>query len=190
MAIHWLKTRMEAYDGDASAIFYYAGHGIPNESTKEAYLLPVDGKKSMLGSAYSLKMLNDELAKMPARSLTVFIDASFSGANRDGQQMATTRGIALKVNETKPQGNVILFTAAQGDQTASSFKDQKHGLFTYYLLRKIKDTKGNLTLGELSDYLRVQVKRTSINLNNRLQSPTTTASSLLTNSWQNIKLNE
>ena len=42
-AIYWLGNMLKAYDGEARAIVYYSGHGMPDESGKEAYLLPVDG---------------------------------------------------------------------------------------------------------------------------------------------------
>ena len=41
--LNWLSQVMEVYNGEANIIFYYAGHGIPNESNGSAYLLPVDG---------------------------------------------------------------------------------------------------------------------------------------------------
>ena len=41
--LSWITQVMEAYKGDANIIFYYAGHGIPDESNQSSYLLPVDG---------------------------------------------------------------------------------------------------------------------------------------------------
>ena len=41
--VRWLTQILQQYNGEAKAIVYYAGHGIPDESTKEADLLPVDG---------------------------------------------------------------------------------------------------------------------------------------------------
>ena len=42
-AVRWLAKAMEVTNGKGRAIFYYAGHGIPDEASKTAYLLPVDG---------------------------------------------------------------------------------------------------------------------------------------------------
>ena len=38
--LNWVSQVMDAFQGEASVIIYYAGHGIPNESNGLAYLLP------------------------------------------------------------------------------------------------------------------------------------------------------
>jgi hypothetical protein len=37
-----------------------------------------------------------------------------------------------------PQGNMVVFSAAQGDETAYPNNDEKHGMFTYFLLKKLQ----------------------------------------------------
>ena len=188
MAVRWLKQAMEVSGGQGKAIFYYAGHGIPDEANKTAYLLPTDGIGSDVESGYSLQRLFSEFSKMPAQRTTVFLDACFSGSKREGGMMASARGVAIKVKPMTPQGKVVVFTAAQSDETAYPFKSQQHGMFTYYLLKKLQDTKGNVTLGELSDYLTTEVKRESFVENNRIQTPTVKASTALAGSWRTMKL--
>lgn len=61
---------------------------------------------------------------------------------------------------------------------------KEHGLFTYYLLKKLQETKGNVTLGELSDYIKTQVERQSIVINGKLQSPSIVSTATIANSWQ------
>ena len=187
-AVRWLKDAMEAQSGQGKIILYYAGHGIPDEANKDAYLLPVDGIGSDVESAYPLNRLYKELSALPAERVTVFLDACFSGAKREGDMMASARGVAIKVKETAPQGKMIVFTAAQGDETAYPFKSQKHGMFTYYLLKKLQETQGNATLGELSDYLATEVKRQSFVENNKVQTPTIVPSAGLQNTWRGLSL--
>ena len=67
---------------------------------------------------------------------------------------------------------MVVFSAAQGDETAYPLKDKEHGLFTYYLLKKLKETKGDVTYGELGSYLTEQVSRKSIVANSKSQTPT------------------
>ncbi len=186
--LNWLKQVMEAYNGEASVIFYYAGHGIPDEANKTAYLLPVDGYGSDVTTGYSLKTLYDELGAMPAKSVSVFLDACFSGTKREGDMLASARGIAIKVKETAPQGNMIVFSAAQGDETAYPYKEQGHGMFTYYLLKKLQETKGEATLGEICDYVTSEVRKQSIVVNGKMQTPTLTPSASVGNAWRNWKL--
>lgn len=186
--LNWLKQVMEAYDGEASAIFYYAGHGIPDEANKTAYLLPVDGYGSDVTTGYSLKSLYEELGSMPAKSVSVFLDACFSGTKREGDMLASARGVAIKVKETAPKGNMIVFSAAQGDETAYPYKEQRHGMFTYYLLKKLQETKGEATLGEICDYVTSEVRKQSIVVNGKMQTPTLTPSTSVGNAWRNWKL--
>ena len=187
-AINWLKQGLEAYGGDGSAIFYYAGHGIPDEKQRTAYLLPVDGIGSDVESGYSLEKLYQALGEMPAKSITVFLDACFSGAKRDGGMMASARGVAIKTKAQEPKGNMVVFSAAQGDETAYPYKSQQHGMFTYFLLRKLQETKGDVTLGELADYITREVKRHSFDENSRSQTPMVNVSASLSGSWSNMKL--
>ena len=76
--IDLIGQAMDAYNGEAQIIVYYAGHGIPNEADKSANLLPVDGYSSNVETGYSLKDLYAALSEHPAKSVTVFLDACFS----------------------------------------------------------------------------------------------------------------
>ena len=185
---NWLKQVITANNGQAKVIFYYAGHGIPDEATKTAYLLPVDGYGSDVSTGYSLKELYDMLSGLPSQSAMVFLDACFSGTKREGDMLASARGVAIKVKGTVPKGNMVVFSAAQGDETAYPYKEQRHGMFTYYLLKKLQETKGEATLGEISDYVTSEVRKQSIVINGKMQTPTLTSSSAIGDTWRNWKL--
>lgn len=188
MAVRWLSQAMDICDGRGQAIFYYAGHGIPDEANKTAFLLPVDGVGNDPESAYSLDKLYNELGRMPAQRVTVFLDACFSGAKREGGMLASARGVAIKVKQTAPQGKMIVFTAAQGDETAYPYKDEHHGMFTYFLLKKLRESKGDITLGELGDYLTMEVKRQSFVENGKQQTPSVSPSMSFTDTWRKTML--
>lgn len=186
--VRWLTQVLEQYNGEAKAIVYYAGHGIPDESTKDAYLLPVDGYGDDPSTGYSLNDLYKNLNEVPSKSILVFLDACFSGANRDGGMLASARGVAIKAKPTAPVGNMVVFSAAQGDETAYPYKEKGHGLFTYYLLKKLQETKGDVTLGELNEYITDQVGKQSIVINRKSQTPTLTSSPVVGDAWRNWKL--
>lgn len=186
--INWLQQVCEAFKGEASVILYYAGHGIPDEQNRSAYLLPVDGEGSDITTGYKLDDLYATLGKMPAEHITIFMDACFSGSKREEGMLASARGIALKAKAGQPQGNMVVFSAATGDETAYPNKEQGHGMFTYYLLKKLQDTNGNVTLQELGDYITTNVRQQSVVLNGKSQTPTVNAASSLGTDWQNWKL--
>lgn len=186
-AVEKLKNIADAYDGEASVIFYYAGHGIPDEKNNSAYLLPVDGSASdITTTGYSLAKLYKEMSSLKLKSSLLFLDACFSGAKREDQMLSQARGVAIKVKEEVPQGNMVVFSAAQGDETAHQLEEKGHGLFTYFLLKELQATKGNVTLGSLAEYVTKQVSRQSVVINNKRQTPTVIPSATLANGWQNM----
>lgn len=186
--INWVQKVIEAYKGDANVIFFYAGHGIPDESNKTSYLLPIDGFASDVTTGYSLDELYEALGSKPCKSVTVFMDACFSGAKRDGGMLASARGVAIKAKEGTPVGNMVVFSACQGNETAYPYPDQQHGLFTYFLLKKLKETQGTATYQDLESYITDNVKKMSIVTNGKSQTPTIIPSTIIGNDWKNWKL--
>lgn len=186
--INWLRQVIETRKGKAKVIFYYAGHGIPDEKDKQAYLLPVDGYGSDASTGYSLNSLYKELGEVPSQSVVVLLDACFSGAKREGDMLASARGIALKTSRGEPQGNMVVISAAQGDETAYPYKKEGHGLFTYFLLKKMQESKGDVTLKELGDYLAEKVSQQSIVVNSKSQTPTVIVSNSISSDWTSWKL--
>lgn len=70
-AVRDIKEIADAFKGDLNIVFYYAGHGIPNESTKDAFLLPVDADGTQTEGCYSLNKLYNELGSTQAKSIVV-----------------------------------------------------------------------------------------------------------------------
>lgn len=132
--------------------------------------------------------LYEGLANMKARSVTVFMDACFSGSQRGEGMLASARGVAIKAKEAAPQGNMVIFTAASGDETAYPYREKGHGMFTYFLLKKLRDTKGETTLGELGNYIIDNVRQQSLVVNRRGQTPTVSAAESLGETWKDLKL--
>lgn len=182
-AMNKIMEISEAYEGDAKIIVHYSGHGIPDVSSHEGYILPVDGYATDPTTALKLTDLYSQLGKMKAKSLILFIDACFSGTQRTGDMLASARGVAIKVKDESPVGNLVVLSAAQGDQTAYPYTSKEHGLMTYYLLKKIKETNGDVKLGELFDYITTNVKRTSLVENGKSQIPILTCDESNTN-WR------
>ena len=186
--INWLSQVLSSYNGEAKAIFYYAGHGIPNESSKSAYLLPTDGTGRDFTTGYQLDDLYASLGNVPSQGVTIFLDACFSGAKREGDMMTAARGVAIKVKKGVPVGNMVVFSAAQGDETAYQNNNEKHGMFTYYLLEKLQASEGDVTYGELGDYIINSVSQRSIVVNGKPQTPCVTPSSSVGEAWKTWKL--
>lgn len=189
-AFREIKEIAEAFEGNINLIFYYAGHGIPDNSTKDAFLMPVDADGTDTGVCYSLKKVYDDIDKLKLKQCVMFMDACFSGAKRDEGMIVAARGVAIKAKEEKPKSSTIVFTATSDDEAAYSYNDEQHGLFTYYLLKKLQETKGQVTLGELANYLTTKVKQNSILINGKKQTPTVMVSDEFSKTWKNLKLSK
>ena len=125
---------------------------------------------------------------MNARTTSVFLDACFSGAQRGDGMLVAARGIAIKPKAAAPQGNMFVLSAASGQETAMPYREKNHGLFTYYLLKKLQETKGSVTLKELSDFVTQNVKEQSNNINKKPQNPQVSLSGNMSSLWLSHKL--
>lgn len=142
---------------DKSDVFvYYSGHGAPSLETKKGYILPVDGNPNNVSiGGYSLELLYGNLAKLPARSVTVVTDACFSGAPLF--KKASPVGIIVK-NPLAARANTTIISSSAGTELSSWHPEKGHGLFTYYFLLGLtgeadsnKDKK--VTMGEVQAYI-------------------------------------
>lgn len=188
-ALKKINGIIQVTNGKAEVFAFYAGHGFPDEKTKDPYLVPVDGSGNDLEfSAIKLTYFYDQLTEFQAERVTVFIDACFSGGARN-QGLVAARGVKVVPKETSAavKKNLVVFTASSGDQSSLPYKDYKHGMFTYFLINKLEESKGDITYGELSDYVSEQVGIKSFLINSKKQEPQTNVSPEIINSWKNWK---
>ena len=169
---------------NAELIFYYAGHGFPDYKSKTPYLIPIDVTTSYLHNAISLDDLYFKFSNTKAKKVMVFIDACFSGGARESS-LLVSRGVKVNPKITNISKNLVVFTATSNTQSALPFKQQSHGMFTFYLLKKLKETKGDITLGELFDYVKYNVQNSSLKINLREQTPNVIYSPAIENKWKN-----
>jgi hypothetical protein len=169
---NWLKNKV---DKDSNVFIYYSGHGAPNPKTGDAYLVPYDGDPAFIDeTGYSLKRLYDNLALLPAKQVIVALDSCFSGAG--GKSVAAPGSRALVRVEKATAQNIVVMTASADDQISSTYMDKGHGIFTYFLLKGIKesleeDRGSKLEVADLYAYLKPQVERMSRKKFNSEQTP-------------------
>lgn len=180
----WLTTTAGSQDANL-VILYFSGHGVPDESLRTSYLLPSDGFAKNPTTGYDLNEIYNELGKTKAK-VVVLLDACFSGTKRNGEMLVSSRGVAIKPKDIEPKENMIVVSACQGNETAFPYEDQKHGLFTYYLLKKLQSSNGNANLGEIFDFVKQNVSTSSVKINNKPQTPSISKSSRI--NTNNLKL--
>jgi len=173
---------------EAEIIFYFAGHGLPDEVSKEPYLIPVDVSGTNLTSAVKLADVYKKLSETGAQKVTFFLDACFSGGGRDAGLLAA-RSVKVKPKEELVTGNVVVFSASSGEQSSLPYTDKQHGMFTYFLLKKLQESKGNITYGKLADYVKNNVSIESLRINNKEQDPTVKISMDVQDKWESWTIN-
>ena len=188
-AITQLNTIAKINEGKAELFVMYAGHGFPDEKTQEPYLVPVDVSGSDLQFALKLSDFYAKLTEHPAKRVTVFLDACFSGGGRE-QGLLAARAVKVRPKDNPLAGNLVVFAAASGDQSAMPWQDKGHGMFTYHVLKLLKETGGNVTYGEMAEYLRTSVGTRSVIVNQKEQNPQTNISPSVEKSWKAWKMKE
>ena len=165
----WLARRVTR---GTDVIVYFAGHGMSDLRTRAPFLLPNDADPNYPAqTGLALTELYESLAALGARSVTVFVDACFSGVTREGASLlAGSRGVVVSIEHPALRSEAMaVFSAARGDQVAAAWPEQRHGVFTYWLLKGLRgdadeDGDGAILVGELDRYLRVHVPRTAAEL--------------------------
>ncbi len=122
--------------GVSRVYVYYAGHGAPGGKDGTAYLVPSDADASRIHiNGYPLRTLYGNLGKTPARSITVVLEACFSGAAQGGAVISNASPVFMKSKAPEIPPNVTVISAGGANQMASWEKDKSHGLFTKYFLK-------------------------------------------------------
>jgi len=149
--------------GKSNITVFYSGHGVPGSKDRRGYLLPVDADPNLAElNGYPVDTLFANLAKIEAKSVTVYLDACFSGDSPKGMIIRATSGISITPKMPAKTAGLTVLTAARGDQYASWDEDAKLGLFTKYLLAALHgaadgsdygDGDGQISLSEVQTYL-------------------------------------
>ncbi len=171
----WLPNNVEQ---GGTVFIYYSGHGAPNPKTGESYLVPYDGDPSFIAeTGFPLKRMYDALAKLPAKQIIVALDSCFSGAGGRSVLAKGARPLVMNLSiDAHASKNMTIFAASSGDQISSTYDEKGHGLFTYFMLKGIKEEgvlkqNGSLDFNDLFTYVKPQVERIARKLYNNEQTP-------------------
>ncbi|MDH6341583.1 hypothetical protein M2480_000960 [Parabacteroides sp. PFB2-12] len=191
-SVQFLKDAARSKDGDIRVIFYYSGHGMSDIRENSMYLLPVDGSSMTLQAALKAESLYNDLAEMKTLSATVFLDACFSGKSSEGVLAALVDGAGIEITpkEESLNGNLVVFSATSEAEIAYPYEEKKHRLFTYFLLKKLQDSVGDIPYIDLANYLITNVKSHAFDVNKKTQTPKVQTSYNIVDEWKSWKLTE
>jgi len=142
---------------------FYSGHGVSGLQDKRGYLLPVDANPDTPEiNGYPVDVLYENLSKPEAKSVTVYLDACFSGESEQGMLIRSASPVFVQASMPETAGSMTVLTAASAEQVASWDEENKHGLFTWHLLQALRGAAdedpfgngdGTVTVAETQAYL-------------------------------------
>ena len=165
-------------EGESDVFIYYSGHGAPDPESKDGYFVPVDCDPAMVDvTGYSLDLFYNKINNLGAKSVTVVIDACFSGSSDQGMLLKNISPVFIEVDETGQLADeVTVFTSSSGEQVSSWYPEKKHSLYTYFFLKGLKgsadvDEDQSVTAEEMQFYVNEEVGFMARKLNSREQTP-------------------
>ena len=169
---NWLPLQVTKDKTDVYV--FYSGHGLPSPDGKSLYMLPQGVDKQFIEkTAVSQQEVIASLVASKPKSVTMFIDACYSGQTRSGEMMiASVRPLAVKSEASVYPSNFTVITASSNDQYSSSSPELKHGIFSFYLMKGMEgDADGNkdgkITAGEMQEYLSDKVSRQAMSMSRK-----------------------
>ena len=170
----WLPSRVRS---TTDVHVFYSGHGLPTADGQGLYVLPQRADRDFIDkTAITQAEINSAIQAAKPKSVTIFLDACYSGQARTGETLlASARPVSLKSETSQFPNNFVVITASRADQISSSSPDLKHGIFSYWLMRGMEgdadiNRDGKITAGEMQAYLAENVSRQA-GMMNRKQEP-------------------
>ncbi len=145
-------------EGVSDVFIFYAGHGAPGLKDNKGYFVPVECDPNYVeNSGYQLDVFYQNLAQLKAKSVTIILDACFSGIDI----FENISPIVVKVKDPILLiPNAVVITSSSGTEVSTWYEEKQHGMFTYFFLKAIQDKEhsdknkdGQLTFDEIYDYV-------------------------------------
>jgi hypothetical protein len=141
----------------------------------------VDGEK--LEFAIKLNDVYSKLSEYPAKQISVFLDACFSGGARN-HPLVSNKGVIIKAKDIPVKNNMVVFCSSSGTESSNILEDKYHGLYTYYLLKKLQETNAKISYKDLADYLTKKISKESA-LKGKSQTPSVVVADEAKEKWEN-----
>lgn len=158
----------KAMQGKGDFMLYFLGDNVVAQS--KMYLSLADG-------AYALQEIYAQLTEYPLNHLTIILETDFTAAKAE----------MLIPNKNKVKENVTVFCAASPGEQNIRVSEQEYHLFTYFLLKSIRDTYGDVSYKEVFTKTKESVSKNAIHRAEKSQTPaiyTSTKTGLNWKSWK------
>jgi uncharacterized caspase-like protein len=168
-----LARRLGPAAADSDVFVYFSGHGFPGLKDYQSYLLPVDADaRYPEDTGYGLDLLVANLGQLGARSVTLVLDACFSGKSAGGDLVRDKSVMVRPATPPPSQSRVTVLAASAADEMANWDRPDRHGAFTEFFLRAVYGgaddpnyggrNDGRITAAAVKRYLDKQMSRWTV----------------------------
>jgi hypothetical protein len=164
-----IKRLIEVEKGEAEVLFYYSGHGLPEEASNSPFLIPVDVSGNQPNQGVALQAVYEALSAFPTKKATVILDACFSGGARQ-RELVAMKAVKVKANVENVPGNLVVLASSSGTEASAVFSEKQHGYFTYFLLKELKETRAQVLIFEAMQRVKQNVEREAARVG-KIQTP-------------------
>lgn len=157
------ESKLKYISSGSFLAVYYSGHITPKQEDSLSYFVPYEAEYNAEKKTYSMKRFYEALQNCPAKDILVILDGCFSGESRSILALGKRPFVISKIApEEVVRPKFVVLAAAKEDQMSNDFDKVKHGLFTYYFLKALKEgcdinNNGWIELAEIYEYLREKV---------------------------------
>ncbi len=148
----WLPKR-----ADPAAVVYvfFSGRALVDGVTGAVSLIPFDGGPSAIGRVYSVRRLQDALARLSIHRAVLMFDVSLDPS--PGSDPGTSAAAVWDSGTGGKKEQIMWMVGNRSLQEAHAYERGRHGLFTYHLLKGLQgaadmDRDGTVAAGELCTY--------------------------------------
>jgi hypothetical protein len=147
--LNWLAS-VTAHDEDATAFFYFSGHGWADKQTGRYYLIPwdLDGSdvETVRKTALDGETFAEALRQVRPKKLVSLIDACFAGgtSSAKGPEAPLPAGFAKAappsalLNELKKGEGRVALASSSADQESWIRPDRTRSIFTDHFIKALK----------------------------------------------------
>lgn len=184
----WLDRVSRMFDADTRILLYFSGQCILDKDLGETFLLPVDYRSKGVQSGLGLRSLYRRISRWGVDDALFLLDASYGKVCRNGMMLNVFRDGETRPEWLRPNERIVTFFAAGEDGAALPYPEERHGIFTYFVLKALQQHPDGISYGDLFDFVSSGVRRVASELYGAVQSPLVYSSEWDGGAWREFSL--
>lgn len=185
---NWLERASRMFDADTRIVLYFSGQCVLDKGLGETFLLPVDYLSQGVQSGLGLRSLYGRISRWGVDDALLLLDASYGKICRNGMRFSVFKDGETQSEWLRPDDRTVTFFAAGEDEAALPYPGEKHGIFTYFVLKALQQHPEGISYGDLFDFVSSNVRKVAAELYGAEQSPRVYSSEWDGGAWREFSL--